>query len=689
MYRRKILIDRANVASPGLKGFPLLVELRDDDLRGRGCGGHVRDARGSDIFITTPSSDVALAHEIEAYDPGSGALRAWVRVPELSAEADTLLFICCGAPEDRPPQEPGSVWGSDYRKVSSSADAGWEYLDPPSLDFSDSITVEAWIESDSYRPEALQAVVSKWRISESFEGFEGYDASSTCGLDTRGFFGAVFDGRYVYFVPQYDGAEAHGRVLRYDTHGEFACRSSWSAYDAGKTCGLTTVGYYGAVFDGRYVFFIPRRDDRGFHSRLLRCDTHGDFSSPESWSAHDAAYPLSSQSAAFDGRYIYCCPGYEQGGGKSGGCGKFLRYDTQGALTRPESYTLQDASETDGLETTCYDGAVFDGRYVYFAPLGSIGKMVRYDTRGGFTDRRSWEAFDATEVSGLRMGACVGAVFDGRFVYYVPYANSVVSRFDTRRRFTEKSAWTAYDAGRTSGLRARGYDGAVFDGRYVYFIPFWQGDDVRRGFHGIVLRYDTQGDFADARSWQATDAGKTSGLETVGFNGAAFDGRFIYMSPWRSGTTDEGGAVAHGNVLRYDTLGDGASFSLRAVDLGHNGGLCGAVPGPSFIVNTEKGVLSVQANRNLSPGRHHLAGVYDGRSITLYVDGVPVATRSGKGRIQSCGAKIAVGRIQDGLGHFEGRIREVRISNVARDAGWIATVYRNVASPRSFVRIVE
>ena len=182
------------------------------------------------------------------------------------------------------------------------------------------------------------------------------------------------------------------------------------------------------------------------------------------------------------------------------------------------------------------------------------------------------------------------------------------------------------------------------------------------------------------------DAGNTSGLKTVGFNGGTFDGRFMYMAPWRTSTTEDGNPIVHSNVLRYDTVGSDASFSLRAVDFGHNGGLCAALPGPSFIVNTEKGVLRVQANRNLSPGRHHLAGVYDGETITLYIDGVAVAQRSGSGKIQSCDADIAIGRIQDGLGKFNGKVQEVRISNAACDADWIAAQYRNISSPETFLQ---
>ena len=87
----------------------------------------------------------------------------------------------------------------------------------------------------------------------------------------------------------------------------------------------------------------------------------------------------------------------------------------------------------------------------------------------------------------------------------------------------------------------------------------------------------------------------------------------------------------------------------------------------------------MRANRSLSPGRHHLVGVYDGRMMTLYIDGVPVAERSGTGRIQTCDADISIGRIQDGLGRFDGRILDVGISTAARDADWIAVRYHNLS----------
>ena len=676
MLERRITIDRANVAGAALENFPVLVQANVPGLQENG-------------IAFTDAAGAPLPFEIEACDPKTGDLRAWVCIPELSNKTDTVFHLCCG--EGASPAA-GRVWDEHYKHVSHAGDGAPGATE---LGLSEAVTVEAWVQAGAYQAEALQAAVSQWRVSESFDRFEGYDAANTDGLDTRGFFGAVFDGRYVYYVPEYDGADGHGRVLRFDTHGDFKDPKRWSAYDAGHTDGLVTKGFYGAVAAGRYVFFVPRQDNSvrfaGNHTRMLRLDTEGDFKDPASWSAYDVGYSITHQSAAFDGRYVYLSPGYEE---KEPNCsGKVLRYDTQSSLTDPKSYQIHDTADMHGGKTTSFDGAVFDGRHVYFAPLDVPGRMLRYDTHGGFTDRQSWQTFDASDVNGLNMDKCVGAIFDGRYVYYTPYKKAIVVRFDTRGDFADAEAWSAHDAEGTSGLLSRGYDGAACDGRYVYFIPFWNGKTGGpqgcEGIHGEMLRYDTQADFADPASWQAADAGLTDGIETVGFNGGAFDGRFLYCAPWRLDSTPDTFVVAHANCLRYDTTGDGASFSLRCVDLGHNGGLCAALPGASFLVNTETHVLNVRLNRNLEPGKHHLAGVYDGHNITLFVDGLPAAERTGAGRIQTCDADVVVGRLQDGLGRFKGEISEVRVSNMARSADWLATQYRNQVSPTTFCRVSE
>ena len=540
-------------------------------------------------------------------------------------------------------------------------------LDRP---FDNALTVAAWVESATARAEAMQPLVSQWRPRAAFDAFDAYDAGHTDGLVTQGYFGAVFDGRYAYFCPirdRNDRTSVHGRVLRLDTHAEFKDPDAWAAYDASHTDGLHTAGFYGGAFDGRYVYFNPRDDGIVHHTRLLRYDTYADFKDPAAWAAHDAQVPHSGQGLASDGRYLYCCPGYTRsatGGLDDEPSGHILRYDTTAPLKDPASYAVFNAQQLSP-EAACFDGAAFDGRHIYFAPLTS-GHVLRYAVAEDFADPQSWDLYDARPL-GMQMN--VGAVFDGRHLYFCAYGNSSMVRYDTAAPFDEPAAWQTYVPVANSG-----FDGGFFDGRYIYYVPFTRaaaaGESV---FHGSWLRYDTAAPFDDPAAWQTHDASYTDGLHTTAYNAGAFDGRYFYTAPWR-GARD--GHHAHGRVLRYDTLGTDGAFSLRYGDVGHNGGLCAAVPGPCFIVNTPAGAVSVAAHQTLAPGVHHLAGVYDGARIQLYIDGTLAASRPAGGRpLQQTTIPLTIGHIAGGSARFQGTIAEVYLSPVAQSAAWVAATY--------------
>jgi hypothetical protein len=78
-----------------------------------------------------------------------------------------------------------------------------------------------------------------------------FDTTSV-NANAKGFLGGSFDGRYISLVPgAYDGV-----VARYDTRATFTAAASWTTF------GITSVnanatGFYGAAFDGRYLYFVP------------------------------------------------------------------------------------------------------------------------------------------------------------------------------------------------------------------------------------------------------------------------------------------------------------------------------------------------------------------------------------------------------------------------------------------------
>lgn len=534
------------------------------------------------------------------------------------------------------------------------------------LKATNSLAVEAKFTITGNTREAMQALVSQWSPDGhmSADRFAAIDAGATDGLLSKGYFGAVFDGRYVYFVPEMiENFETHAVVLRYDTHKPFEKPESFEAYDASKSGkqGLSTRGFYGAGFDGRYVYFVPRQHaTHDYHTILLRYDTKGEFKNPASWDAHNIGPKQSSQSCAFDGRYLYLVPGYIGDPSKENqNCGNVIRYDTQADLHDPNAYKQFDVTKPFGAKAACFDGGAFDGRYMYLVPLQD-GVCVRHDTHGEFDSHSSWQKFDAGAI-GMKMN--VGAVFDGRYMYYCAYAGPNIFRFDTTKRFEDEGAWQLFVAERIEGIEPFGFDGGYFDGRYVHFMPFVapkkeQGHYI---FHGNFLRFDTLADFTKSSSWHAYDAAHTSGLESYGHNAGAFDGRYFYCAPWRWGPRGHLQVNVHGVVLRHDTLGNKGSFSLRACDLGTNGGLNAAMMGPSFVVNTTTGARIVAAHKALTPGEHTLKGTFDGRTLSLYIDGQLAASRDAIGTLQPCDLPLSIGNLA-GASRLQGAISKVSVS---------------------------
>ena len=367
-WRKKITLDHACSANTDQADFPFLIALEDP-----ACTSLATDR----LYFTLADGQTRIPHELKDYDPKRGALRAWVRIPLLASSTDTEIYLYCAAAEQE--RHPDAVWDEHHRIVQhlgDSADPDLQLPHSEALDVDTALTVQTWVHSDTYQAEAMQPLVSKWEPLATFDTFSSHDADGTDGLASRGFFGAVFDGQYVYGCPSRSENErtaVHGVVLRYNTLKDFRDPAAYEAYDAGHTDGLLTRGFYGGAFDGRYVYFNPRDDGTTHHSRFLRYDTHQNFKSSAAWEAYDAGLAHSFQGLAFDGRYLYCCPGYTKAAdmpfGDGQASGKIMRFDTRANFKEATSYQTFDA-QTLGSDVVCFDGAVFDGQQGLGVPVG-------------------------------------------------------------------------------------------------------------------------------------------------------------------------------------------------------------------------------------------------------------------------------------------------------------------------------
>jgi biopolymer transport protein ExbB len=111
-FQKPITVPAGAVDAP-LADFPLYVELTDDDLAG-----------GANLHFVAADGTSALDHELQAWDPSTGHLEAWVRVPAIAANASTTIYLRYGAFDAPPADDPAGVWQNGFVAV-------WHLEDEP------------------------------------------------------------------------------------------------------------------------------------------------------------------------------------------------------------------------------------------------------------------------------------------------------------------------------------------------------------------------------------------------------------------------------------------------------------------------------------------------------------------------------------------------------------------------------
>ena len=116
-YRRRLAVE-AGRAGADHDDFELLVQFSDPAL------GAAARADGSDIRFTAADGTTLLAHEIEAWDPATSSISAWVAVPTLTDATDTIVYLYAGAPDAPDGQDVRATW-------DPAVDAVWHLADDP------------------------------------------------------------------------------------------------------------------------------------------------------------------------------------------------------------------------------------------------------------------------------------------------------------------------------------------------------------------------------------------------------------------------------------------------------------------------------------------------------------------------------------------------------------------------------
>ncbi|MFW9829758.1 MAG: DUF2341 domain-containing protein [Candidatus Thorarchaeota archaeon] len=115
-YYKTITIDHNQVSgTEDHKNFPGLISIFDSDLHDQ------NKVRGDGYDIAFANDTAWLDHEIELFDQSYNAthakLVAWVRIPRLSINTDTIISMYYGNSTMVPRENPEGVWDGNYYAV--------------------------------------------------------------------------------------------------------------------------------------------------------------------------------------------------------------------------------------------------------------------------------------------------------------------------------------------------------------------------------------------------------------------------------------------------------------------------------------------------------------------------------------------------------------------------------------------
>jgi hypothetical protein len=398
------------------------------------------------------------------------------------------------------------------------------------LDASDSGTTEDVVDSATTEAEAA----SPYHPVTDSTYWTKFDVSSLDG-GPKGFAGGAFDGRFVYLAPHDDGMP-DGVVSRYDTQSDagFTAKGAWQTFDTTTVAGgAGAAGFEGAVYDPTHqqVYFVPGNDGTP-DGIVATYATSKPFAQASSWQAY-APSVADGGAAGFAGGVMAGSSLILVPSNNGAPDGVAVQYDSTQPFGTGAAWSAFDMTTVKATAKS-YFGGVDTGVLVLFAPFGPTGTsglVTAYAKGQPFTSAGSWQTWQlpalmgGTQAVGFR-----GAAYDGtRYAYFVPSTNGVAAQFDTQGQFASSAAW-AFSPDLTQApfdARAKGFCGAAFDGRYLYLVP---------NAGTVLARYDTTGPFTDKASWLTTDLGVGAGP----FVGAVFDGEFIYFVPGSNGTSTTG-----------------------------------------------------------------------------------------------------------------------------------------------------
>lgn len=116
-YKKIVTVQAAEVpGTSDLVDFPVMIKLTDNDLRTVSNGGYVEHVDGYDIRAAL-ADGTTLHQQMESYNPTTGEVVLWVRVPALSATSNTDIHLFFGNSSITTDPSTHDTWSGQYNGV--------------------------------------------------------------------------------------------------------------------------------------------------------------------------------------------------------------------------------------------------------------------------------------------------------------------------------------------------------------------------------------------------------------------------------------------------------------------------------------------------------------------------------------------------------------------------------------------
>jgi RHS repeat-associated protein len=202
LNRRPITIDHSKVPNTDQANFAVLISGTYSYLATTANGGNVMNANGYDILFASDANGLnPLPFEQESYDPATGTIVYWVKLPTVSHTADAVFYMFYGNSSISANQSnKTAVWDSSYKGVwhlpngtslsandstnngnngtirsatatngaidgAASLSGSGQYIDVgnlPSLQITgNALTIETWIKTSEANPSQWERIVVK------------------------------------------------------------------------------------------------------------------------------------------------------------------------------------------------------------------------------------------------------------------------------------------------------------------------------------------------------------------------------------------------------------------------------------------------------------------------------------------------------------------------------------------------